>query len=110
MSLAEQILRKLLVPEKEYEQHYVDLEMGIFDCRVDLTDEEIAYCQSMRLIDGLVCGFCGQAPEAHGDSGAGPMSVCPEHSDGDPRGSSDWAEAVKEPWGTARIDGHGEAT
>lgn len=52
MSLAAQILRKLLVPEKEYEQHYVDLEMGVFDCRVDLTDEEIAYCQSMRLNDG----------------------------------------------------------
>lgn len=52
MSLAEQILRKLLVPEKEYEQHYVDLEMGVFDCRVDLTDEEIAYCRSLQHIDG----------------------------------------------------------
>lgn len=25
----------------------------------------------------LVCGFCGQAPEDHGDADAGPMSVCP---------------------------------
>lgn len=24
-----------------------------------------------------MCGFCGQAPETHGDSDAGPMSVCP---------------------------------
>lgn len=53
MSLAEQILRKLLVPEKAYEQHYVDLEMGVFDCRVDLTDEEIDYCRAMRLTAGL---------------------------------------------------------
>lgn len=52
MSLAEEILRKLLVPEKEYEQHYVDLAMGVFDCRIDLTEEEIAYCREMRQSDG----------------------------------------------------------
>jgi hypothetical protein len=52
MNLAEQILRKLLVAEKAWEQHYVDLEQGVFDCRVDLTDEEIAYCREMRHSDG----------------------------------------------------------
>ena len=25
----------------------------------------------------VICGFCGQVPEAHADSDAGPMSVCP---------------------------------
>jgi hypothetical protein len=52
MSLAEQILRKLLTDDG-WEQHYVDLGNGIFDCRVDLTDEEVAYCRTLRDGQGL---------------------------------------------------------
>jgi hypothetical protein len=42
-------------------------------------DEETA-----RRLGRLICGFCGHRPESHGDSDAGPMSVCPEHNDGSP--------------------------
>lgn len=52
MSLAEQVLRKLLDEGPGYEQHHVDLEMGVFDCRIDFTDEEIAYCRSLMAGDG----------------------------------------------------------
>lgn len=34
------ILCKLLAVPDNGDQHYVDLDVGVFDCRIDLTDEE----------------------------------------------------------------------
>lgn len=45
--LLEGILRKLVVPEHDWEQHYVDLDGGVFDVRVHLTDDERSYLTSL---------------------------------------------------------------
>lgn len=45
--LADGILRKVLAPGNAWDQHYVDLEGGVIDVRVELTDEEIAYCRAL---------------------------------------------------------------
>jgi hypothetical protein len=42
-----------------------------------MAQAETAFTEAERAAISLICGFCFQAPEAHGDSDAGPMTVCP---------------------------------
>lgn len=55
MTIADDILRKLLGPRDDgYGENYVDLEQGVFDCRVTLTEEEVAYLKGLEPSDGTV--------------------------------------------------------
>lgn len=49
------ILSKLVVDQSDgHDQHYVDLDMGVFDVRINLTDEETEVLKRLRtaLTDG----------------------------------------------------------
>lgn len=57
MSIGDDILRKLLGQSDDlWGANYVDLEHGIFDCRVTLTAEEIAHLKAL--------GNDGDSPDA----------------------------------------------
>jgi len=45
--LAASIVRKLVIEQHPGDQHYLDIEDGVFDSRIDLTDEEKAYLRAV---------------------------------------------------------------